>query len=341
MAKIPPGQHAPKPSSRRQRTVSNHAIRGMRPLDASQAAQTRQKVRVPQQRTGPGKETAGRENAIRERELIVARLLQSIAGTLTATAQLIQGQKTGARRAPPASSYRKSIAAALGQHGASILPSLVDELLAADNGSSGAGAGGGGAGATNIDNSFISQSEGGQRLDGYVPTDAQGTALGQSGVTVATGVDLGQMTQASLDKLNISQDLKDELSPYLGLRGQDAIDALNEDSLTLDTADANALDNAVHQGIYTAVANAFNNASDDTFASLPSAAQTAIADLAIQYGSNLAGRAPNFWSDVTEGRWQDAVDELRDFGDAYASRRDREADLLQGAINNRTLPSGN
>jgi nucleoid-associated protein YgaU len=41
---------------------------------------------------------------------------------------------------------------------------------------------------------------------------------------------------------------------------------------------------------------------------------------------------PNFWSDVTEGRWESVIQKLRDFGDRYPSRRNAEADLLQGAF---------
>jgi hypothetical protein len=109
----------------------------------------------------------------------------------------------------------------------------------------------------------------------------------------------------------------------------------------VDQADADALDNAIHQSIFDSVSNSFDAASNDTFTSLPSQAQTVIADLAIQYGPGLPTATPNFWNDVTSGHWQDAVDELRNFGDAYPTRRNAEANLLQQAIDNGTLPSGN
>jgi hypothetical protein len=64
-----------------------------------------------------------------------------------------------------------------------------------------------------VDFGFISQLEGGQQLVGKVP-NAQ---TSQSGVTVATGVDIGQMSVQGIDALDIPSDLKDKLRPYAGL----------------------------------------------------------------------------------------------------------------------------
>ena len=65
------------------------------------------------------------------------------------------------------------------------------------------------------------------------------------------------------------------------------------------------------------------------FGQLPEPFQTAIVDLAYQYGPRLNLRTPNFWSDITTGNWNRAVGELRDFHDAYPTRRNREADRMQ------------
>jgi len=54
--------------------------------------------------------------------------------------------------------------------------------------------------------------------------------------------------------------------------------------------------------------------------------------VAYQYGLNLKVRAPRFWATLTEQDWPAAVAELRNFGDAYATRRIAEADLLATAI---------
>jgi hypothetical protein len=49
---------------------------------------------------------------------------------------------------------------------------------------------------------------------GYVPKNSS-----KSGVTIATGLDLGNF---DLNKINISKELKDKLIPFVGLRGEDA-----------------------------------------------------------------------------------------------------------------------
>ncbi|WP_084217867.1 pesticin C-terminus-like muramidase [Xanthomonas hortorum] len=67
-----------------------------------------------------------------------------------------------------------------------------------------------------IDNAFIDSVEGGQQLTAYVPTK-NGVAIDRSGVTVATGVDLGSQTVESLTALGVDQALVNTLSPYLHL----------------------------------------------------------------------------------------------------------------------------
>jgi hypothetical protein len=63
-----------------------------------------------------------------------------------------------------------------------------------------------------IDYDFISKLEGGRQTTGYVPD----TNTSQSGVTIATGFDLGQRNENDLIALNLPQSLIDKLKPYLG-----------------------------------------------------------------------------------------------------------------------------
>ncbi len=74
------------------------------------------------------------------------------------------------------------------------------------------------ASKTDVDWAFISAREGGQVLKGYVP-NATGS---QSGVTISTGVDLGQRSESDIDALDIPADLKTKLKPYCGKRSKDA-----------------------------------------------------------------------------------------------------------------------
>ncbi|WP_141617618.1 pesticin C-terminus-like muramidase [Myxococcus sp. AB036A] len=198
---------------------------------------------------------------------------------------------------------------------------------------------GGVAAATepDVDWDFIAEQEGRAVQDGYVP-DATGS---KSGVTVGTGVDLGARDMNDLDRLGLSDALKTKLEPYLGKKGQDAADFLEENPLNLTAEEVKELDRAVKGEALDNVVNEYNteverlNAADGgsrpKFAELPREMQTVIASVGFQYGS-LKTATPNFFAQVTEQRWDDAKANLEDFGDRYPSRRGREADLLGEGI---------
>jgi hypothetical protein len=179
-----------------------------------------------------------------------------------------------------------------------------------------------------VDTGFIGRQEG-FRLDGYVPD----LGFSRSGVTVGTGVDIGQRSAADIQALDIPETLKQKLIPYAGLTQQDAANFLANRPLRLTEEEAYALDRAVAQDIFGDVATLYDAASTgDSFLELPLEARTAIGDLAYQYGPDLAQDLPNFWGDVTQGRWDEATQTLRNFGDRYPARRNEEAALLEQAI---------
>ena len=91
-----------------------------------------------------------------------------------------------------------------------------------------------------IDWAFIGSLEGQSVLDGYVP-DPNGS---QSGVTVATGVDLGQMDKEALRALELPIALARKLAPYVGLKGATATMALASMPLSLTPDEAATLDGA-------------------------------------------------------------------------------------------------
>ena len=178
----------------------------------------------------------------------------------------------------------------------------------------------------NIDYDFISELEGGQKLNGYVP--APDTS--QSGVTIATGFDLGARNEQDLRNLGITGDLLTKLSPYLGKKKQEAVQALADKPLTITKAEADQIDQAVKSQAITTLEAQYNAAIADgkrPFAELPPKAQTVIASVAFQYG-DLPSRTPTFWKHVVAQDWKKAIEELRDFGDDYRTRRNKEADLL-------------
>lgn len=188
-----------------------------------------------------------------------------------------------------------------------------------------------------VDWAFISAREGGQVLTGYVP-DASGS---QSGVTIGTGIDLGQRAGSDIDALDIPAALKTTLKAYCGKKAKDATDYLKKNPLTVTADDATSLDKAIKQPLLDKLVTAYDAAVDKAnaadhcsrvhFNALPQGVQTALASANFQYGS-LTGSTPNYWKQVTEQRWKDASDNLKKFGDAYPSRRKLEAGLIDAAL---------
>lgn len=178
-----------------------------------------------------------------------------------------------------------------------------------------------------VDFDFIHTLEGRRVLDGYVPDpDAGG-----SGVTIASGFDLGQRNPTDLERLGLSNDLCARCRPYLGLKGEEALRALSDEPLSVTDAEAASIDDATARSHLQELAAAFDAASSQPFASLTPEQQTVIASVSFQYGVALWRRTPNFWRQITLGDWAAALMNLRDFGDRYPTRRNREADLLEEA----------
>ena len=178
-----------------------------------------------------------------------------------------------------------------------------------------------------IDWSFIGQLEG-YVLKGYVPNPE----TSNSGVTVASGVDLGQMQASQLTSL--PQDLQALLAPYLGLKKAAAVAALQAAPLTITAAQADALDALARGGALTFIQQLYDRATSvGAFNAMPDQAQTVIASVSFQYG-NLAVRCPKFWGTCVAQNWPGAVHELQNFGDAYPTRRNKEAAYLAPLISN-------
>lgn len=192
-----------------------------------------------------------------------------------------------------------------------------------------------------VDFGFIGKLEGGQWLNGYVPNPAGS----QSGVTIATGFDLGARNANDLQNLGLPVALVNKLSRYCNKTRFIAKEYLTKNPLTITKEDADRIDTASKKSAFDTLVARYNKAIPRTsqlphFEQLPGEAQTVIASVAFQYG-DLATRTPKFWKTVTEQRWQAAINELRNFNDAYGSRRGQEADLLSKVLNSRQTPASN
>lgn len=171
-----------------------------------------------------------------------------------------------------------------------------------------------------IDWPWIATLEGGQRLAGYVPAaDAS-----QSGVTIATGFDLGQRTEADL--LHLPDALGIKLSPYLQVRGRVAAEYLRAHPLTVTKAEADMLD-AISQRDVTHLLRIRLAGFDH----MPAGVQTISASVSLQYG-DIRQRCPRLFALLSARDWHGVIEELDDFGDAYTTRRHKERDYLKAHL---------
>lgn len=92
-----------------------------------------------------------------------------------------------------------------------------------------------------IDYSFLSDLEGGRFTTGYVPA----ATVSKSGVTIATGFDLGQRSETDLKNLGLNSGLIEKLKPYLGSKKDDAKKLIEKTPLAITPAEAESIDKAV------------------------------------------------------------------------------------------------
>ena len=172
---------------------------------------------------------------------------------------------------------------------------------------------------------FIAALEGGPQLTGYVP-DAKHS---NSGVTIATGFDIGQCDEAALKYL-LPDFIAIKLKRFCLLKGEQALKACKQDPLNINENEATIIDLCVKQQSTNYLVATYNQHSTVEFEQLSEPMQTVIASVAFQYG-HLAKRCPNFWRYAITQNTQAMIRELVDFGDRYTTRRWREASYLKQA----------
>ena len=169
-----------------------------------------------------------------------------------------------------------------------------------------------GAGLIAIDWTFIEQLEGFMTI-GYVPLDDAGKPLGKSGVTVGAGVDLGQWSEAQLRQRRVPDAIIEQVRPYLGVRGNEAVEILRHKPLNMSREDASTLTECIRSDILDDLVRRYDAASDRPFRYLDQQAQTVIASIAFQFGTDLAKATPRFWRQVTTRDWKAAHANLLNF----------------------------
>ncbi len=190
--------------------------------------------------------------------------------------------------------------------------------------------------------------EGPQQLRGYIPCELTtgGTAnyhggpepekyrpMGISGVTIGTGVDLGQTDANTLGGMGVNPGIVNQLRPYLGQRQAAAVAVLHRLPLTVSQDVADELDAAMLGHHIAKIAGHYDRAAGvtDAFAALPWQAQAAIVSIQYQRGVKSPRKYPNTWSALVRQDWADAAARLGNgrLWSGYQRRRRLEGRLLE------------
>ena len=175
--------------------------------------------------------------------------------------------------------------------------------------------------------SVLERFEGKGLTRGYIPR-RNGKILGRSGVTIGTGVDLGQQTRQGLLDMGVLESIVDKFSPYLGKQREAAARALAEHPLVLRRGEVIILDAAVAAAYISASERRFNRDTSRKFADRPKEVQAVVVSLEYQLGP---GGAAWYVEPIVKGFYDDAVRRLRS-AESYGTRRNAEADLLERAM---------
>lgn len=201
------------------------------------------------------------------------------------------------------------------------------------------------AGTQHVDWGFVKQSEG-YVNHGYMVYNNDGSIPPSSGITIASGFDLGQHSASDIDHIGLSAGTAAQLKQYVGLKGYTAEAYLyTHPAVYLTPQEGELINSWAHSETLIRTVVAYDNAAGTgAFYKLPEAAQTALADAAFQWGSLANSKNSDmrdFWQDAVSKDWSSAISDLKDAADSgYASRRMREAALLENAMSNGKLHDG-
>lgn len=178
-----------------------------------------------------------------------------------------------------------------------------------------------------IDYKFVEELEG-NVTRGYVPRINDGPI--ESGVTIGMGIDLGQYSAKEVERI-AGTSLMHRLQMYCLAVGSVAEEVLKHYPLYLNARDVALLNSAFVNEKTRKLTERFNRDSEFLFVDLPDEFQTVTFSLTWQYG-NLKHATPNYWHQVTNGKFKLAYENLRNFGDSYSVRRNKEADYVESWV---------
>ncbi|HEV2674468.1 MAG TPA: pesticin C-terminus-like muramidase [Aliidongia sp.] len=198
---------------------------------------------------------------------------------------------------------------------------------------------------TKINFAFLGEWEGGQYLRGYVPFDKKGVTAGQSGMTIATGFDIGQINEKELQKYGLPANVVKECKPFTShkfggmTKVQVAKWVLSTAPVPVVTkAEADQIDLAVHGQKLASAIKSWDGSPRKpgvpTFVGLPVTWQTVLFSRTFHQGEGMphTSLAKPFYGAATSGKWKDAVTALRNYAvtpEWYKARVRKEADFLE------------
>ena len=193
---------------------------------------------------------------------------------------------------------------------------------------------------------ILERFEGAGRRRGYVPLqqgrkgqEQTARVMGNSGVTIGTGVDLGQHSREALEQMGVPATIIGALVPYLGLQKEAALAKLQTCPLVLAEDAVLALDRAVIGHFITRMEERCNRAVQGfsgkrrpaCFADRAKEVQAVLVSLAYHLGF---GGFPRTFALLVSEAYREAIAELHNsaaWNHRYIYRRREEAALLEEA----------
>ena len=193
---------------------------------------------------------------------------------------------------------------------------------------------------TNIDFAALSEWEGKQQLRGYLPMDPDKNVKGKSGITIATGFDIGQHSAREIKSYGFPKELEDKLLPFVEVRKEAAKKLLPLAKETLLTkAEADLIDLVIHsKHIEPAIKhwNTHNKRLPNTplFTDLSLAQQTVLMSRTFNQGPDMHSEpiSQKFYQAALNNDWIAAEHHLRNYNtrdNAYINRVNKEANFLK------------
>jgi len=183
----------------------------------------------------------------------------------------------------------------------------------------------------NIDMDFLKEVEGDKNIM-YVPTSKNKKVVGNSGATIGMGFDLG--ARDINDLKGLPPELIKKLKPYLGLKGDEALNFVKKKSLIISEKEKNIINTFAKKEAIQSLQKEWKKSTGKSFETVPREAATVITSVAFQHGIN-ATKNFNFWKQVTNDDWSGAFANLLDWDGTgkpsqTQTRREKEAKLLKG-----------